>query len=301
VRHQPCQRISQDRSTHPAAVRISEHGPASHTLPLAMPVVQQPKLANSNTGQPQGLTNDPANRKTSIQPGARVHRVKPMFLLHPVTGQPRGLRQSPQQKANDNFQYMFDANHIKSKNSNLEIALMREKALFETRRDGVWKAIERLEKNIRNKEFNIELARVRRYVCPLPQIESSSPPLFLSSYQSRLIRYSSHTVLKTTADASSPAIYSGPGTAEEKTRARVESETAIAGINAEIDEIRLEIEGKKTELALRIAEINNYTGPGPKLFELPAEPEGYQAFRNGIMTGSSVSCKFLFFSWSIEI
>jgi hypothetical protein len=176
VRHQPCQRISQDRSTHPAAVRISEHGPASHTLPLAMPVVQQPKLANSNTGQPQGLTNDPANRKTSIQPGARVHRVKPMFLLHPVTGQPRGLRQSPQQKANDNFQYMFDANHIKSKNSNLEIHWMWDKANLERRRDGTKRAIEGLEDNVRNKKFDIELAHFRKYVFSLFQIESSSSP-----------------------------------------------------------------------------------------------------------------------------
>ena len=293
VHHQPCQRTSQDHSTHPATVRISEDGPATHTVRLATPVVQQPKLASSTTGQPQGLTNDPANRRTSVQPRARVHRVKPMFPLHPVTGQPLGLRQSPREEANDDFQYMFDANHIKSKNSNLEIALMREKALFETRRDGVERAIERLEKNIRNKELNIELARVRRYVYSLFQIESSSPPFFLCSYQSRLTRYSSHTVSNTTADASSPAIYSGAGTAEEKARAMLESETAIAGINAEIDEIRLEIEGKKTELALRIAEINHY--PGPKLFELPAEPEGYQAFRSGVMTGSSVGCKFLFF------
>jgi hypothetical protein len=58
--------------------------------------------------------------------------------------------------------------------------------------------------------------------------------------------------------------------------------------------MRLKIADKKTELALRNAEINDF--PDPKLFDLPAEPEGYQAFCNGVMTGSSVSCQFLFFS-----
>lgn len=112
-------------------------------------------------------------------------------------------------------------------------------------------------------------------------------------HQSRYFRYSPRTVTRIPADASSSAFYSGTGTAEEKAQARIQSGTAVARINADIAQIRLEIEDKKTELARRNAEINNY--PGPKLFELPAEPEGYQAFRNGTMTGSSVGCKFLFF------
>jgi hypothetical protein len=183
--------VHQRPISNPATVRRSQHALATPTRPMGTAVAHQPKLAESTTGHPQGLNNNPDKRRASMQAGAKVHNGSKQYVpLHPVTGQPLVRKRFPQDIAKDALKYMSEVGDINRKNEDLIITRACEKAKLGIRRDGMPGEIYWLERDIRDKHEEIRDAHFRKYVdtpprllcllvipalsCPIFDIQSSS-------------------------------------------------------------------------------------------------------------------------------
>jgi hypothetical protein len=164
-------KVHQRPISNPTAIRSSQDALTTHTLPVGAPVAHQPKLAESTPGQPQGLINDPANQRASMQAGGKVHNgSKPYVPLHPVTGLPLVRKRFPQDIAKDALKYMAEVGDINRKNEDLIITRACEKAKLEVRRDGMPGEIWWLERDIRDKQSEIRDAHFRKYVDTPPRL-----------------------------------------------------------------------------------------------------------------------------------